>query len=80
MIFLGQAISHPEPVAMQQIAERLAALLSELGFSVPVDIVKPAMFSAMVICGDYRTEVEATIEFVGKNLEDHKIIYDYHGK
>lgn len=38
------------------------------------------MFSAMVICGDYRTEVEATIEFVGKNLEDHKIIYEYHGK
>lgn len=80
MIFLGQVISHPEPVAMQLMAERLAALLSELGFSVPVDIVKAAMFSAMAICGDYRAEVEATIEFVGKNLEDHKIIYDYHGK
>lgn len=30
----------------------------------------------MAICADYKAEIDATVEFVGKNLEDHGITYD----
>lgn len=75
MIFLGEAISQPEPVAVQLLAGQLEGVLSELGFTVPVDILKAAMFSAMGICDDYKAEIEAAVLFVGKNLEDHRISY-----
>jgi hypothetical protein len=73
MIFLGQAISQPEPVAVQLLAVQLTGVLSELGFSVPVDILKAAMFSAMGICDDYKAEIEAAVLYVGKSLKDHGI-------
>lgn len=76
MIFLGQAISQSAPVAVDLLAEQLVGVLSELGFAVPVDILKAAMFSAMGICDDYKAEIEATIEFVGKSLKDNGITYD----
>jgi len=76
MIFLGQAISQSEPVAVQLLAEQLAGVISELGFAVPVETVKAAISSSMTICADYKAEIDATIGFVGKNLEDHKITYD----
>jgi hypothetical protein len=75
MIYLGQAISQSKPVAAQLLAEQLAAVLSDLGLSVPVDILKAAMFSAMGICDDYKAEIDATVEFVKKSLEDHGITY-----
>lgn len=75
MIFLGQAISQPEPVAVQLLAEQLVALLSDLEFSVPVEIVKAAIFSSMAICDDYKAEIDATIEFVDKNLKDYGVTY-----
>ncbi|WP_136523974.1 hypothetical protein [Geomonas ferrireducens] len=73
MIFLGQAISQPEPVAVQLLAVQLTGVLSELGFSAPVDILKAAMFSAMGICDDYKAEIEAAVLYVGKSLKDHGI-------
>jgi len=79
MIFLGQAISQPEPVAVQLLAEQLVGVLSELGFSVPVETVKAAIFSSIAICADYKAEIDAAIEFVDKNLRDHGITYLMHG-
>lgn len=80
MIYLGQAVSQPEPVAVQLLAEQLAAVLSDLGFSsVPVETVKAAIVSSMAICDDYKAEVDATIEFVEQRLEDHGITYSYNG-
>jgi len=77
MIFLGQAISRPEPVAAQLLAEQLVAVLSDLGFySVPVEIITTAISNSMAICADYKTEIDATIEFVEQNLKEHKITYD----
>ena len=82
MIFLGQAISQSEPVAVQLLAEQLVEVLPGfLGRPLPiadkqaVEIVEAAMFSGMGICDDYKAEIEAAIEFVGKNLEDHGIAY-----
>ncbi|MDD2581610.1 MAG: hypothetical protein PHR66_06415 [Desulfuromonadaceae bacterium] len=75
MIFLGQAISQSEPVAAQLLAEQLVGVLSELGFSVSVETVKAAIFSSIAICDDYKAEIDATVEFVGENLEDHGITY-----
>jgi hypothetical protein len=33
----------------------------------------------MSICDDYLAEINATIEFVGKNLNEHGISYLIHG-
>lgn len=75
MIYLGQAISRPEPVAVQLLAEQLVAVLSELGFhAVPVEIITTAISSSMALCADYKAELDATAEFVGKNLKEHGII------
>lgn len=86
MIFLGQAISQPEEVAVQLLAEEVAVVVPGFlggSLSVPeeefVEIVKAAMFSAMDICNDYRAEIDATIEFVARNLGDHGIAYLIHG-
>jgi hypothetical protein len=77
MIYLGQAISQPEPVAVQLLAEQLVAVLSDLGFSsVPVETVKAAIVSSMGICEDYKAEIDAIIEFVAESLKDHGIVYD----
>ncbi len=83
MIFLGQAISQSEPVAVQLLAEQLVGILSNfLGGPLPVpdvdavETVKAAIFSSMGICDDYKAEIYATIGFVGKNLEDRGITYD----
>ena len=80
MIFLGQAISQSEPVAVRLLAEQLVGVLpAALGRPLPipeaqaVEIVEAAMLCAMGICDDYKAEIEATIEFVGKNLSDHGI-------
>ena len=82
MVYLGQAISQPEPVAVQLLAEQLVALLPGfLGKPLPVpdaeavEIMKAALFASMEICDDYMAEIEATIGFVGSNLEDHGIRY-----
>jgi hypothetical protein len=86
MLFLGRAISQPEPVAVQLLAEQVAAVVPEfLGrpLSVPeaefVEIVKAAIFKSMELCDDYKAEIDATIEFVAKNLKDHGISYLYPG-
>jgi hypothetical protein len=82
MIFLGQAISQSKPVAVQLLAEQVVGVLSDfLGGPLPVpeaeavEIIKAAIFSSMTLCNDYMKEIDATIEFVGKNLEDHGITY-----
>jgi hypothetical protein len=82
MIFLGQAISQSKPVAVQLLAEQVVGVLSDfLGgpLLVPeaqaVEIVNAAIYSSMDLCNDYREEIDATIEFVGKNLEDQGITY-----
>lgn len=84
MIYLGQAISQPEPVAAQMLAKQLAEILSELlGRPLPANaaaILQDAMLHAMILCDDYQAELEATVEFVDKNLKDQGITYDYHGK
>ena len=84
MIFLGQALSQPEPVAVQLLAEQVAGVLPEfLGVPVPeeeaVEIVKAAIVAALAICDDYKAEIDATIEFVEKNLKDHGIFYSGRG-
>lgn len=82
MIFLGQAISQPEPVAEQLLAEQIVGILPDfLGAPLPVsdeeavEIMKAAIAAAVSLCDDYRAEIEATIEFVGNNLKDHGIIH-----
>ncbi len=42
--------------------------------------MEAGIFSAMTLCDDYRAEIDATIEFVDKNLQEHGIVYEYHGK
>lgn len=87
MIFLGQAISHSEAVAAQLLAEQLAALLPEfLGAPLPVpeaaaaEILQAGITAAMALCGgDYRGEINATIEFVSGNLNSHGIAYPRQG-
>lgn len=77
MIYLGQAISRPEPVAVQLLAEQLVAVLSELGFhAVPVELITTAISSSMALCADYKAELDATVEFVGQNLKEHGIACD----
>ena len=34
----------------------------------------------MALCDNYRAEIEATIGFVDKNLKDHGVVHEYHGK
>jgi hypothetical protein len=82
MIFLGQAVSRPEPVADEMLAEQVVAILPDfLGGPLPVpeseavETVRAGIVKAMALCDDYMAEIEATIEFVRKNLEDHGIIY-----
>jgi hypothetical protein len=86
MIFLGWAISQPEPVAVQLLAERVVSILPEfMGAPLPVsdadavEIVKSAIYNAMTICDDYMAEINATIEYVDKNLKEHGITYSIHG-
>lgn len=80
MIFLGQAISQPEPVAVQLLAEQLVAVLSDLGFSyVPVETVKAGIVSSIALCDDYKAEIDATVEFVEQRLVDHGVTYSYNG-
>jgi hypothetical protein len=86
MIFLGQALSQPEPVAVQLLAEQVVAILPDfLGapLRVPeedvVETMKAAIVSAMTLCADYKAEIEATVEFVKKSLHDHGITYSIHG-
>jgi hypothetical protein len=77
MMYLGQAISRPEPVAAQLLAEQLVAVLSELGFhAVPVELITTAISSSMALCADYKAELDATVEFVGQNLKEHGITDD----
>jgi len=83
MIYLGQAISRPEPVAVQLLAEQLVAILPGLlGGPIPAntqEIMEAGIFTAMTLCGDYQSEIEATIEFVAGNLKDHGIGYEFQG-
>lgn len=83
MISYGQAISRPQPIAVQLIAEQIVALapgflggpLPDLEVD-PVEIVKAAIYGSMAICrGDYMTEIDATILFVEKNLAIYESIY-----
>jgi hypothetical protein len=86
MILLGQAISQPEPVAVQLLAEQVAGVLPDfLGGPLPVAeaeavaIMKAAFFSSMALCDDYKAEIDATVEFVDKSLKDHGIFYPGRG-
>lgn len=82
MIFLGQAISQPEPVAVQMLAEELVRILTGfLGSQLPasaVEIMEAAIFNSMSLCDDYREEIDATIDFVTSSLKAHGITYDGH--
>ena len=84
MIYLGKALSRPRPVAVRLLAEQLVAILPDLlGGPIPgntEEIMEAGIFRSMALCGDYRAEIEATIEFVGKNLREHGIVYEYHGR
>ncbi len=82
MIFLGEAISQSEPVAVQLLAEQVAGVLADfLGGSLPVpdaeavEIMKAALFTSMAICDDYKAEIDATVDFVDNNLKEHGITY-----
>jgi hypothetical protein len=82
MIFVGEAISRPEQVAVRQLAEQLVAVLPDfLGRPLPVpdaeavEIVEAAIFSSMAICEDYKEEIDATVEFVGRMMEENGISY-----
>jgi len=79
MIYLGQAISRPGSVAVQLLAAQLVAILPEfLGGALPenaVEIMEAGISRSMTLCDDYQAEIEATIEFVNRNLEDHGIAY-----
>ncbi|HJV66451.1 MAG TPA: hypothetical protein VJ550_12000 [Geomonas sp.] len=83
MIFLGQALSQPEPVAVQLSAEQIAGIVPGfLGHPLPVSeaeavgILKTGMDKSVEQCrGDYRKELEATVEFVRDNLNAHGVSY-----
>lgn len=83
MVFLGQAISQSEPVAVRLLAEQLAGILPDfLGRPLPandIEIMEAGIFSSMSLCDDYRDEIEAAIEFVTRNLKDHGITYEDNG-
>ena len=78
MIYLGQAISRPEPVTVALLAEQLVAILSDfLHCPLPdnaVAIIEASIPSAINLCNDYRAEIETTIAFVGKTHKDHGMI------
>ena len=78
MIFMGEAISRPEQVAVQRLAEHLVGLLPVfLGRPLPipdtqaVEIVEAAMFRSMAICEGYKVEIDATVEFVSEMMEEN---------
>lgn len=82
MIFIGEAISRPEQDAVQLLAEQLVGVFPDfLGRTLPVsdedavEIVGAAIFSSMATCDDYKEEIDATVEFVGKNIEENGITY-----
>ena len=82
MFSYGQAISRPEPVAVQFIAEQIVALAPGfLSGSLPipdadaVELVKAAIFDSMAVCDDFLIEIDATIQFVDQNLTAHGIAY-----
>lgn len=83
MIFLGQAISQAEPVAVQMLAEQLVRILTGfLGSPLPanaVEIMEAGIFNSMSLCDDYRDEIEATIDFVTRSLKAHGVTYEDHG-
>lgn len=83
MIFLGEAISQPEPVAVHLLAQRLVGILAGfLGASPPSDtreVLEAAMVRSMELCDGYAAEIEATIGFVAENLAQHGIEYPRHG-
>jgi hypothetical protein len=87
MIFVGEAISRPEQVAVRRLAEQLVGVLPDfLGRTLPVsnaealEMVGAAISSSMALCDDYKGEIDATIEFVDKGLMDREILYGYHEK
>jgi len=88
MIYLGQAISRPEPVAVQLLAEQLVAILPDLlgdalDGGLPgnaVEIIEAGILRSMDLCDDYKAEIAATIEFVAGNLKSDRIAYEYQGK
>lgn len=76
MIFLGQAISQPEPVAVRRVAGQITGVLADLlGGALPrpetAALVEAGILRAMGLCrDDYGGELEATIELVAGNLRD----------
>jgi hypothetical protein len=83
MIYLGRAISRPKQVAVQLLAEQLAAILPDfLGRTLPADaleILKTGITTSMTLCDDYVAEIEATIKFVDQSLKGHGIVYTKQG-
>jgi hypothetical protein len=82
MISYGRAISQPESIAVQLIAEQIVALAPGfLGGPLPipeadaVELVIVAIYDSMTICDDYMTEINATIDFVDENLITHGITH-----
>jgi hypothetical protein len=80
MIFSGPAISQSQPVAVQLLAKQLVGVLPNyLGRPLPVpdeeavEIIATAMLGATGLCDDHKAEIDATVEFVGKNLKDHGV-------
>lgn len=85
MIFIGEAISRPEDVAVQLLAEHLVGVFPDfMGRPLPVpdadavEIIEAAIFSSTAICDDYKEEIDATVEFVGEMLEKKGITYSRH--
>jgi len=84
MIFLGKAISQPEPVAAQLLAEQLVTILTDfLGSSLPsnaIETIEAGIVTSMALCDDYKAEIDATVEFVTRSLQEHAITYEDRGK
>ncbi len=66
---------------MELLVEHLVGMLRDFpGHLLPipeaeaVETVKAAIFKSMDICDDYIAQIEATTEFVHKNLKDHLFI------
>lgn len=81
MIYLGQAISRPEPVAVRLVAEKIARVVAAfLGAALPepaaIETIEAAIDSAMESCADYTDELDWTIELVARNLTDRGIVLD----
>jgi hypothetical protein len=81
MIAYGRILSKPEPMAVELVAEQIVSLAQAfLGEDVTIpegaeEIVVSGIYNSMVICGDYLTEITATIDFVGDNLNAHDVTY-----